>query len=499
MFGVGGWKDWFVTIGGGEGLFGIDAVESMARGPVVPAGAAKTFRRYDQAQSFLLPPSLDDWLGEDDEARFISEVVDGVLDLTGVYASYESAAGAPPYDPRMMVKLLLFAYSTGVTSSREVERRCRRDIAFRWLSGNQLPDYRSLARFRRRHLDVLPGLFTQVLAVCAQAGLVRLGRVALDGTKLAADASKHKAMSYDRIVPKIEQLQTEVAALLAEAEEIDQAEDDEHGPDRRGDKIPVELARREGRLAKLRAAKEQIEADAAEKAAAAAREKAAAAGKPDEQAEQAAAEAASTAVPKPKAQRNFTDPQARIMKTNHGFEYAFNAQATVDEAHQIVLAAEVTQQATDVQQFVPMTVQTASSLATAGIGQSPETVLADAGYCSDSNLAAAADLDSRVLIATGRYHHDERFPQGVVQGPPPEGASRREQMAHALRTAQGHADYARRKAIVEPVFGQMKTRQNAGRLRLRGLAGAQGEWLLHAICHNLRKLRNATTAGIVPA
>ena len=486
-----------MTAGDGEGLFRIDPGAVSSR--VGPAGAGKTFRGYDQQQQFLLPPSLDEWLDEDDEARFVSEVVDDVLDLTGVYASYESAAGAPPYDPRMMLKLLLFAYSTGVTSSREVERRCKRDIGFRWLSGNQAPDYRSLARFRRRHLGVLPGLFAQVLQVCAQAGLVRLGRVALDGTKLHANASKHKAMSYDRIVPKIDQLHAEVDALLAEAEAVDQAEDDEHGPDRRGDELPAELARRETRLVKLRAAKEQIEADAAEKAAAAAREKAEAAGEPAEQAEQAAADAAGNAEPKPKAQRNFTDPEARIMKTNHGFDYAFNAQAAVDEDYQIVLAASITQQATDVQQFVPMTEQTASSLAAAGIGQSPQTVLADAGYCSESNLAAAGKLASRVLIATGRQDHDERFPRGTVEGPPPEGASRREQMAHTLRTTQGHADYARRKAIVEPVFGQIKTRQNAGQLRLRGLAGAQGEWLLHTLCHNLRKLRNATTAGIMPA
>ena len=162
-----------MTAGYGEGLFRIDpGVVVSSR--VAPAGAGKTFRGYDQQQQFLLPPSLDDWLDEDDEARFVSEVVDDVLDLSGVYASYESAAGAPPYDPRMMLKLLLFAYSTGVTSSREVERRCKRDIGFRWLSGNQAPDYRSLARFRRRHLGVLPGLFAQVLQVCAQAGLVRL-------------------------------------------------------------------------------------------------------------------------------------------------------------------------------------------------------------------------------------------------------------------------------------------------------------------------------------
>ena len=487
------------VVAGPEGLFEIEPGEARTPGSATPAGVGKTFRGYDQGQSFLLPPSLDDWLDEDDEARFISEVVDEVLDLAPVYASYVSVSGAPPYDPRMMLKLLLFAYATGVTSSRELERRCKRDIAFRWLSGNQAPDYRSLARFRRRHLGALRGLFLQVLRVCAQGGLVRLGRVALDGTKLHANASRHKAMSYDRIVPKIDQLQGEVDALLAEAEAIDEAEDEEFGEDRRGDEIPAELARREGRLAKLQAAKEQIEADAAEQEAAAARKKADTAGTTGEQAEQAATEAAGKATPKLKTQRNFTDPEARMMKTGRGFDYAFNAQAVVDEAHQIVLAADITAQATDVQQFVPMTTQTTRNLDAAGIDRHPDAILADAGYCSETNLHAAEDLDAQVLIATGRQRHGESFPTTGGAEPVPEGASRREQMAHALRTEQGYASYARRKAIVEPVFGQMKTRQNAGQLRLRGLTGAQGEWLLHTICHNLRKLRNATTTGIVPA
>jgi len=367
---------------GPEGLFEVESGEARASGSAVPAGAAKTFRGYDQGQSFLLPPSLDDWLDEDDEARFVSEVVEDLLDLTPVYASYASGSGAPPYDPRMMLKLLLFAYATGVTSSRELERRCRRDVAFRWLSGNQAPDYRSLARFRRRHLGALPGLFLQVLRVCAGAGLVRLGRVALDGTKLAANASRHRAMSYDRIVPKIDQLQAEVDALLAEAEAVDEAEDQQFGEDRRGDEVAPELARREGRLAKLRAAKDAIEADAAQKAGAAARKKAETAGQSAEQADAAVAGAVGEAAPKPKAQRNFTDPEARMMKTNRGFDYAFNAQAVVDEAHQIVLTAEVTQQATDIQQFVPMIEQTTRNLDAAGIDHSPDAVLADAGYCS---------------------------------------------------------------------------------------------------------------------
>jgi transposase len=223
-----------------------------------PAGEAKTFRRYDLSQQFLLPPSLDEWLDDDDEARFVSEVVDDLLDLSSIYRSYESASGAPPYEPRMMLKLLVYGYATGVTSSREIERRCKRDVGFRWLAANATPDYRSISRFRRRHLDALQGLFLQVLGLCAKAGLVKLGRVALDATLLVANASRHKAMSYDHIVPRIEELQAEVDAMLAEAEAVDRAEDEAFGEDRRGDEVPPELRRRETRLQKLRAAKEAM-------------------------------------------------------------------------------------------------------------------------------------------------------------------------------------------------------------------------------------------------
>ncbi|MGH9304866.1 MAG: IS1182 family transposase [Acidimicrobiales bacterium] len=476
------------NVGAPDPLFEVDEAVPVAV-PKAPAGESKTFRRYDQAQCFLLPPSLDDWLDEDDEARFVSEVVEDLLDLSPIYASYESASGAPPYDPRMMLKLLLYGYATGVTSSREIERRCRRDVAFRWLAANEAPDYRSISRFRRRHLDALRPLFLQVLALCAEAGLVRLGRVALDGTKLIANASKHKAMSYDRITPKIEQLQAEVDALLAEAEATDDAEDQAFGEDHRGDEVAPELARREGRLHKLRQAKEAIEAEARRKAEAAARKKAEAAGKPEGEAAAAASEAGQKAKPKGSAQRSFTDPEARMMKTGNGFRYAFNGQAVVDEDHQVVLAAEVTQQASDVNQLVPMVEATAENLEAAGVSGSPTTLLADAGYCSEDNLEAADDLAPDVLAATGRQRHGEQFP--APRGPIPKGATRREKMARRLRTKRGRADYKRRKAIVEPAFGQVKVRQHAGELRLRGLAGAQGEWTLHMLCHNLRKLRVA--------
>jgi len=470
----------FEVVGGGE--------PSVAK---TPAGRSKVFRHYDPTQSFLLPPSLDDWLPEDHTARFIAEVVDNQLDLSVIYDSYVESSGAPPYDPSMMLKLLLYAYSTGVTSSREMERRCHLDVAFRWLSANSVPDYRSISRFRRRHLAAVDALFTQVLALCAEAGLVKLGRVALDGTKLRASASRHKAMSHDRLGPKIEQLQAEVAAILAEAEATDRAEDEEFGEDKRGDEVPAELARRETRLAKMRAAKEAIEAEARQKAAAKATKVATAEGQNEAAVAEAAAAAAAKATPDKKAQRNFTDPESRMMKTNAGFHYCYNAQTVVDEQSQVVLAAEVTQQANDIDQLLSMVAVTEANLDDADIDDSPDVVLADAGYCSEDNLQRIADAEINALIATGRIKRDERV-SDAPRGPIPKDATQRERMARRLRTKAGRAHYARRKAIVEPPFGQMKVRQAAGQLRLRGLAGAQGEWTLHVICHNLRKLANAT-------
>ncbi len=473
-----------------------EVVESGRETAVGVGAVAKKFRSYDQHQSFLLPPSLDDWLPAGHTARFVSEVVDDMLDLSVIYASYTNATGAPPFDPRMMLKLVVYAYSIGVTSSREVERRCQVDVAFRWLSANTAPDYRSVSRFRRRHLTALDDLFAQVLVLCANAGLVKLGRVALDGTKLDASASKHKAMSHDRLSSRIPEVEAEVAKLLAEAERVDTAEDAEFGADRRGDELPVELATRERRLVKMREAKAAIEAEAAERAADAAADKARAAGGCDREIEAAADAAAESAAPKPKAQRSFTDPDARMMKTNHGFGYAYNAQAAADEFSQVILAAYLTQAPTDINQLLVMLERIDLGLAAAGL-PAPKRTLADAGYCSTANIDAAANTGHDVLVATGRLKHHERVPD-APRGRIPNSATSRQRMARRLRTKQGRADYARRKAIIEPVFGQMKVKQNAGQLRLRGLTGAQGEFTLHAICHNLRKLANATTTQPAP-
>lgn len=473
----------------GDRLFEVETGSVPARA-VTPAGAAKRFRHYDQSQSLLLPPSLDDWLPEDHEARFISEVVENMLDLSCVYDSYSETSGAPPYDPTMMLKLLLYAYSIGVTSSREMERRCHVDVAFRWLSANAAPDYRSISRFRRRHLRAIDALFVQVLALCAQAGLVRLGRVALDGTKLRASASKHKAMSYERMGPRIEELEAQVAAMLAEAEDSDAAEDEAFGEDKRGDELPPELATKQGRLAKLRAAKEAIEAEAREKAAQKAQDKATEHGASEHEARAAGAAAAAGATPLGRAQRNFTDPESRMMKTTDGFHYAFNAQAVVDEEAQVILAHSVSNQAGDATHLIEMIEATEANLGAAGIDENPDTLIADAGYFSENNVNDATDAGVDVLIATGRIRHDERV-SPAPRGPLPKDATVKEKMARRLRTKTGRADYARRKAIVEPVFGQTKVRQRAGFLRLRGLQGAQGEWALHSLCHNLRKLAQA--------
>jgi transposase len=474
---------------GGEKLFEVEEVPVPPQ-TLTPAGVTKRFREYNQSQSFLLPPSLDDWLPEDHEARFISDVVENLLDLSAIYDSYQRADGYPPYDPSMMLKLLLFAYSTGVTSSREMERCCHVNVAFRWLAANATPDYRSISRFRRRHLGAIDALFVQVLALCAEAGLLKLGRVALDGTKLRASASKHKAMSYDRMGPRIEALEAEVRTILAEAEAADVAEDAEFGEDKRGDEVPAELARRETRLAKLRAAKEAIETEAKERAAQKAEQRAKDKGATEDEARAAGEEAAKTATPEGRAQRNFTDPESRMMKTNEGFQYAFNGQAVVDEEAQVIIGQAVTNQAADAPQLMDMIEQADANLAAADIEDTFDTALADAGYCSEDNLAAAEDAGVDVLIATGRIKRSERV-SPAPRGPIPKDATGRERMARRLRTKTGRADYARRKAIVEPVFGQMKVRQRAGFLRLRGLAGAQGEFALHALCHNLRKLAQA--------
>jgi len=450
----------------------------------------KTFRVYDQDQSFLMPPSLRDWLPDDHVALFVSELVEEVLDLSPFMAAYTEARGFPPYHPKLMLKVLLYGYTTGVRSSRKIETRCHDDVAFRYLAANGAPDFRSIARFRRRHLPALEALFLQALTLCQQAGMVKMGRVALDGTKVKANASRHKAMSYDRMCQAQENLEAEVEAMMGEAERVDADEDATHGPDNRGGDLQGELARRNSRLVKIRKAKADLEQHAKDQAARTARAKAQAAGAGGERAERAAEQAAEAATVKPKAQRNFTDPDARIMKTADGsFHYCYNAQAVVDEDHQVVVATDFATSGADNPAFAEMLDQTATNT-----GTMPGETLADAGYFSENNIDAAHRAGTDPLIATGRLTHGEKVPD-APRGRIPTNATPKARMARKLRTKKGKAAYARRKVIVEPVFGQMKTTQGAGRFLLRGHDNARAEWRLLAACHNLRKLFSYTMAA----
>jgi transposase len=472
------------------GLFEVDPVQRIDPHSGVPkVPVDKTFRVFDPDQGLLLPPSLDDWLPAEHLARFIADLADEHLDLSRIAAVYTEGRGGPPYDPRLMVRILLYGYTTGVRSSRKLEAACVDVVAFRWLAAGSAPDYRAIARFRKRHLSALGHLFVQALALCQAAGMASLGQVALDGTKVRANASRRKAMSYARMSEKEKILADEVSALLAEAERIDKAEDKKFGKNRRGDELPEELRRRETRLAKIRQAKAALE----EEARARAREHAETTARDrGDDADTVAAKggtAATQAVPKPKAQRNFTDPDSKIMPTSDGaFHQCYNAQAVVDADHQVIVATEIGTNAADVGNLITMTEKT-----TTNTGQAPGQMLADAGYCSADNLdAAAAFTDAHgteFYVATGRLRRGDP-PPVAPRGRIPNTATNKQRMARKLTTKNGQQVYARRKAIVEPVFGQMHTLQNAKHLLLRGLEQARGEWQLLAACHNLRKLHD---------
>jgi len=471
-----------------EGLFEVDPelrVDSHSVAPKAPVD--KSFRPFNPDQDLLLPPSLDDWLPAEHLVRFIADLVDEHLDLSRIHAAYTEVRGGPPYDPRLMVRILLYGYTTGVRSSRKLEAACTDVVAFRWLAAGSAPDYRAIARFRKRHLSALGRLFVQALALCQAAGMVSLGQVALDGTKVRANASKRKAMSYVRMTEKEKILAAEVSALLAEAQRIDTAEDKAFGKNRRGDELPAELARRETRLVKIREAKAALEAEAAQAARERAEQRAKDRGDDDDTTAGKGAAAAQAATPKPKAQRNFTDPDSKIMLTSDGaFHQCYNAAAVVDGDHQVIVATEVGTNAADVNTLMPMTEQTVTNT-----GQIPSQMLADAGYTSTANLDAAAGFTeehgTEFFIAPGRPRRDDP-PPVAPRGRIPAEATAKQRMARKLATKRGQTVYARRKAIVEPVFGQMSTLQNAKHLLLRGLDQARGEWLLLAACHNLRKL-----------
>ena len=445
---------------------------------------AKVYRPYFPEQDFLLPPSLREWLPEDHLSYFVSDLIDQ-LDLSQIEQPYErEERGYPPYHPRMMTKVLVYGYCVGVFSSRRLEKRLSEDIAFRVLAAGNEPDFRTISEFRRIHLKALEGLFVQVLQLALKLGAMKLGRVAIDGTKIKANASKHKAMSYERMLREEQRLREEVKQLLAEAEQTDKDEDKRYGRNRRGDELPAELGRREERLKRIAEAKKALDARARAEAEQKDQnsDKNGRPGAGSKRGRRAAAQ------PKPKAQHNFTDPESRIMKGPDGFVQAYNAQAAVEPALQLIVGQALTQQANDKQQLIPMIERVREQA-----GQKVQQVLADSGYCSEENLRKAAKKKVDLYVATGKQKHNQPVP-GSPRGRIPKSATLVERMKRKLMSKAGQGIYARRKTIVEPVFGQIKQAQGFRQFLLRGVDKVRSEWALVCATHNMLKLYRACTA-----
>jgi len=422
----------------------------------------KTYKTYLPEQDLLLPPSLREWLPENHLAYCVSDVVDQ-LDLSAIEAVYEEEdRGQPPYHPRMMTKILVYGYCVGVYSSRRIQKRLVEDVAFRVLAAGNQPDFRTISDFRKLHLQALEELFQQVLRLVLEVGALKLGSVALDGSKVKANASKHKAMSYGRMGEAEKRLREEVRKLLKQAEAADEEEDKRYGRDRRGDELPEELQRRETRIARIQEAKKALEERAREKA-------------------ESESKDSKEAKPDPKAQYNFTDPESRIMKGANEFVQGYNTQVAVEPFFQLIVGQTVTQAANDKQQMVPLI-----EVIEEQSGQRPEEVLADSGYCSEENLQYLAKRRMAGFVATEKQKHGEQN-EPCKRGPLPKDASRLEQMERKLKTKVGAAVYARRKCVVEPVFGQIKQARGFRQFLLRGLRKVRGEWALICMAHNVLK------------
>ena len=440
---------------------------------------------------YLLPPSLDEWLPEGHLAYFILDVIER-LDLSEIYASYGGdGRGQPPYEPSMMTALVLYAYSVGIASSRRIERATFEDVAFRVLAANQHPDHDSISAFRKRHLKALAGLFVQVLKLCRQAGLVKLGHVALDSTKVRANASRHKGMSYKRMKQKADELERQVAELLELAERVDAEEDAKYGKGVRGDELPEELRHKESRLRKIQEAISALEEEARKDAEAAAEEGEQKVRQWEERSRGRAKNRRgkkpkvpnpADAKPEDRAQRNFTDPDSRIMKdSSKSFQQCYNAQAAVDEAHQIIVACHVTQCAADQAELVPLV-----ELIEANTKELPGLLTADAGYFSEQNVTFLEDKSIEAYVAVEKIKHGEQ--PVLVRGRPPKDMSPKQRMRRKLLTKRGQSVYAKRKTTAEPVFGQMKQARGLRQFLLRGLENVSSEWDLWGMSHNLLKL-----------
>jgi transposase len=448
----------------------------------------KTFRAYDLNQRLLLAPDLREWLREDHLALYVSDVVEQ-LDLSEILNSYEDdLRGRPPYHPAMMIKLLIYGYCTGRMSSRKIEQATYDDVAFRVLSANQHPDHDSIAEFRKRHLAALSGLFLQVLQLCQRAGLVKLGHVAVDSTKIKANAAKRQSLTYERMNKAERELSAEVARLLSEAQRIDEQEDSLYGPGKRGDELPVELRQRETRLARIRELKAELEREAKEAAAAESQRK-------QEQKERKAnGEAVIESYRKPRwsksdsgeiqpkasTQRNLTDPDSRVMMNpvTRGFEQAYNTQIAVDAQAQIIVAATVVQTPTDAEQLLPALLAVKKNL-----GRLPAQATADAGYFSPADLAADQLKEVDLYVPPNN-------PAGM-KSRATVNAAIRDQMRAKLQRPGGYEIYKRRNTIVEPVFAEIKHLRQFRQFLLRGLVAVEAEWSLICLTHNLRKLFRA--------
>jgi len=432
------------------------------------------YRAYQPEQSYLLPPSPSDWLPEKHLAFFISEVVDE-MDLSAFYGWHEESdpRGNQPFHPAMMLKLLIYAYATGTFSSRRIAQKIEEDVAFRVLAAGNFPQHRTICDFRQEHLQKFVELFKQVVLIAKSSGLIKLGRVAIDGTKVKANASRHKAMSYDRMKQEEKRLESEIAELLKQAERTDRKEDQEHGSENRGDEVPEELQRRESRLKKIREAKKRLEERQAEEDRQKGRHEGDG-GRPNGKKGQPFKK--EFGQPREKAQDNFTDPESRIMKMGNGFEQSYNAQASVDEEHQIIVAVGVTNCAVDNAQLIPMVEATEATT-----GQLPEQVLADAGYRSETNFEQAESKNIDVVVALGREGKADTAPFS-----PSTPATQR--MKDKLKTEEGAAAYRRRKVIVEPVFGWIKSVLGFRQFSFRGLNKTNAEWHLVCLAMNLRRM-----------
>ena len=428
------------------------------------------FRHYDPNQLLMLPPSVKDWLPENHLAYFISDTIDA-LDLHQLYARYEGdGRRSSPYDPAMMLKVLVYGYATGVFSSRRIARKLHEDVAFRVLGAGNFPAHRTICDFRHDNLSCFRSIFVQVVRLAGAVGLLKLGTVAVDGSKVKANASRHKAMSYRRMCAEDARLTEEITQLTERAARIDAQEDAQYGEEYSGDELPAEIARRSDRRQVIREAVQRLEERQREKDHGAGRS----ADDEGRGGKSGGSGKRSFGEPPAKAQDNFTDPESRIMKDSRGFEQSYNTQVAVDDEAQIIIATAVTQDATDVRQLRPVL-----DTVRRNTGQTPQRVLADAGYASEENLRSLAARGIDGYVALGREGKSLR---GVGSKP------HRCEMARKLQTEDGKKQYRRRKWVVEPVFGWIKSALGFRSFSLRGLGKVTAEWDLVCLALNLRRM-----------